>query len=487
MDFVPGEIVVKFQPHVTTLGALGSLQGEGLRSLDALSHQGLIRVSVEPGREAEVLAALAARGDVEFAALNHRVQALGDPNDPGYALQWGLTQIQDHDINAAEAWNFSTGGSDITIAIIDSGVDLDHPDLQAKIVPGYDFVNLDNFADDDYGHGTHVAGIAAAVSNNGLGITGVSWGAKIMPLKMLGASGTGTTFDLAKAIYFAVDNGAQVINMSLGASCGTGWPDVEDAVDYATAKGVLLIAAAGNNKPTVFCPGAIAGVMAVGATNANDVRASFSNYGPELEVVAPGVDIYSSVMGGGYDIKSGTSMAAPFVAGLAALLRSFDPTLTAAGVRTIIQNTSDDLGSPGWDPLYGYGRINAWRALASTSLQISSNQLTLYMDNQSGPVTGHIEFAANSPEAIAWTATISPTVSWLNLASPAAGTLSTASALDGITVIATPPESFDTHTTTIVVAGTTASNMPVGPKTIEIELNYASKLYEFHLPLIYGN
>ncbi|HEX9922719.1 MAG TPA: S8 family peptidase [Anaerolineae bacterium] len=484
---MPGEIVVKFQPHVTTLGALGSLQREGLRSLDASSHQGLIRVGVESGQEAEMMAALAARGDVEFVALNHRVQALGDPNDPGYALQWGLTQIQDHDINAAEAWDFSTGGSDITIAIIDSGVDLDHPDLQAKIVPGYDFVNLDSLADDDYGHGTHVAGIAAAVSNNGLGITGVSWGAKIMPLKMLNASGTGTTFNLAKAIYFAVDNGAQVINMSLGASCGSGWPEVEDAVDYAVAKGVLLIAAAGNNQPYVFCPAAIADVVAVGATSATDVRASFSNYGPELEVVAPGVDIYSTLVGGGYGTKNGTSMAAPFVAGLAALLRSSDPALTAGDVTTVIQNTSDDLGSPGWDPLYGHGRINAWRALAATSLQTSPKQLTLDMDNQSGPVTGQIEVTTNSPEVIAWTATISPTVSWLNLASPAAGNLSTASASDGITVVATPPQSFDTHTTTIIIAGTTASNMPVGPKSIEIELNYTSKLYKFHLPVIYRN
>ena len=434
-----------------------------------------------------MMVALAARGDVEFVALNHRVQALADPNDPGYALQWGLTQFQNHDINASEAWNFSTGGSDITIAIIDSGVDLDHPDLQAKIVPGYDFVNLDSLADDDYGHGTHVAGIAAAVSNNDLGITGVSWGAKIMPLKMLSASGTGTTFNLAKAIYFAVDNGAQIINMSLGASCGTGWPEVEDAVDYAVAKGVLLIAAAGNNQPYVFCPAAIADVVAVGATNTNDVRASFSNYGPELEVAAPGVDIYGTLVGGGYGAKNGTSMAAPFVAGLAALLRSSDPALTAGDVRTVIQNTSDDLGSPGWDPLYGHGRINAWRALASISLQTSSKQLALHMDNQSAPVTGQIEITTNSPEIIAWTATISPPVSWLNLTSPAAGNLSTASASDGITVVATPPQSFDTHTTTIIIAGTTASNMPVGPKMIEIELNYTSKLYEFHLPLIFKN
>jgi subtilisin family serine protease len=348
-------------------------------------------------------------------------------------------------------------------------------------------VNLDSLADDDYGHGTHVAGIAAAVSNNDLGITGVSWGAKIMPLKMLNASGTGTTFNLAKAIYFAVDNGAQVINMSLGASCGSGWPEVEDAVDYAVAKGVLLIAAAGNNQPYVFCPAAIADVVAVGATSATDVRASFSNYGPELEVVAPGVDIYSTLVGGGYGTTNGTSMAAPFVAGLAALLRSSDPALTAGDVTTVIQNTSDDLGSPGWDPLYGHGRINAWRALAATSLQTSPKQLTLDMDNQSGPVTGQIEVTTNSPEVIAWTATISPTVSWLNLASPAAGNLSTASASDGITVVATPPQSFDTHTTTIIIAGTTASNMPVGPKSIEIELNYTSKLYKFHLPVIYRN
>ncbi|HXV97403.1 MAG TPA: S8 family serine peptidase, partial [Anaerolineae bacterium] len=235
--FVPGEIIVKFQPNVGRLGAQNSLRAEGLRLLALSPNEELLRVQVAPGREAEVIAKLQARGDVAYATYNYQIQALGDPNDTYYSSQWALKQAQDHDIDAPEAWDIHTGNSSVIIAMIDTGVDLDHPDLAAKITSGseagYNYIFPGLPPNDDNGHGTHVAGIAAALSNNDQGIAGVSWGARIMPIKVLSASGAGSIADLSAAIRYAADHGARVINMSLGGGCGFGWPNVEEAVNYA--------------------------------------------------------------------------------------------------------------------------------------------------------------------------------------------------------------------------------------------------------------
>jgi len=204
----------------------------------------LVRVQVTPGREAETLAALAARPDVEFATYNYQIYALDTPNDPEFSRQWNLHNtgqtggLVDADIDGPEAWDIDSGGSNVTIAIIDTGVYLSHEDLQANIwlngdeIPangldddlngyvddyqGYDFYNNDANPDDDNGHGSHVAGIAAARGNNSRGIAGVSWAARIMPLKILSATGGGNFYDLQEAIYYAADNGADAINMSTG-------------------------------------------------------------------------------------------------------------------------------------------------------------------------------------------------------------------------------------------------------------------------------
>lgn len=493
--FVPGEIVVKFQPYVGIQAGQGSLRTEGLRAIEASVHSGLIRVQVAPGHEAEVMAKLMARGDVEFATLNHTVEASGDPNDTYYSAQWALDQYNDHDIDAPEAWDIHTGTGSITIAFLDTGVDLDHPDLQAKIVPGYDFVNGDNQPDDDHylSHGTHVAGIAAAITNNNTGVAGVSWGAKIMPLKVLSSSGGGSTFNVAQAIYFAVDNGAQIINMSLGAknsSWPCSWPDVESALDYAVSHGVLVVAASGNDSQNgVNCPAAFDQVIAVGATTSSDTRAYYSNYGPRLDIVAPGGDnsldgIYSTINSGQYGYLSGTSMATPFVSGLAALVWSYEPTLTYDQVRSVIENTADDLGTTGWDELYGHGRINAWQALNSLSLKTTPAQLTMMMDDASNPIVQTIELSTSNASLITWTASISPAVSWLTISSPVSGTVSTASSPVGVSVIATQPSLYNTYTTTIVISGTNASGAVFGPRTTEVELYYLPKIHRLMFPFM---
>jgi thermitase len=487
-EIVPGEIIVKFQSDVGRLGAQNSLRAEGLRPLEISPETGFMRVEVKPGQESQAIAELLGRGDVAYATYNYKIYALGNPNDPSYGSQWGLNNAQDHDIDAPEAWDIHTGGSGVTIAVIDTGVDLDHPDLQAKIVAGKDFVNNDSLADDDQGHGTHVAGIAAASGNNGIGIAGVSWGAKVMPLKVLNYAGSGTTADLAEAIVYAADNGAKVINMSLGDYCGSGWPNVEDAVNYALGKGVLLVAAAGNTGSTpVLCPAAINGVMAVGATDSSDSRAYYSTYGAALDVAAPGSGIYSTYYGGGYTTFSGTSMASPHVAGLAALLWSFAPGMTSSEVEALIEQTADDLGSAGWDQYYGYGRINARRALERIALQVSPAQPLLFIDDDPGVVSSQVRVITQNPETITWSASISPTVSWLTLSPPASGSVSSVSTNQFITLNATIPSpgSYGLYPANLVLTGTTSSGGTVGPITTQVQLRYVSEVQTIYFPLFF--
>jgi len=281
------------------------------------------------------------------------------PNDPYYGSQWGLTRVR-----APEAWALSTGQG-VLIAVLDTGTDYTHPDLSGKVRTDIDrdFVNNDDDAMDDNGHGTHVSGIAAAATNNSRGVAGMGWDASILPVKVMDSNGSGNSYFLIQGIYYAADHGARVINMSLGGpnSCPS---DLQTAVDYAYRRGVLLVAAAGNDyqNQTVF-PANCAHVLGVAATTSYDTRASFSNYGDHVSVAAPGEDIYSTLRYGGYGDMDGTSMATPFVAGLAALVYARFPTYTPDQAASAILDNAQDLGSTGWDPDYGCGRIDAFRAL----------------------------------------------------------------------------------------------------------------------------
>lgn len=281
------------------------------------------------------------------------------PNDPGYGQQYGLQRIR-----AGPGWASSTGSEEIIIAIVDTGVDLTHPDLAAKIVPGWDFVNNDPIAQDDHGHGTHVAGIAAAITNNGLGIAGVSWGARILPVKVLNAAGSGYTSDVAAGIIWAADHGAKVINLSLGGPSSSA--TLESAVNYAVARGALVVAAAGNSgNSTPNYPAAYPAALAVAATDSADARASFSTFGPFVDIAAPGVSIASTVPTGvcdlcspsGYASLSGTSMATPHVAGVAAVLAGLAGAPTSALIRAAIESTALDRGPAGRDDLFGHGVV----------------------------------------------------------------------------------------------------------------------------------
>lgn len=296
------------------------------------------------------------------------------PDDPYFTDQWGLHNTgqgggkKDADIDAPEAWGVITGTTSVMIAVIDTGVDYNHKDLndgRVRIDIDKDYVNNDNDAMDDHSHGTHVAGIIAAETNNGVGVAGVMWQAQILPLKVCDSRGSCPANAIASAIRYAADQGADVINMSLGGSCSQ---TIADAVNYAHFdKGVVVVAAAGNNGGTLSYPAKHDAVIAVGAIDRNDKRAGFSSYGKELDVVAPGVSIYSTVLNNAYDRMSGTSMASPHVAGVAGLLLSQRPTLTNNQVRDILRQSADDLGQSGFDDQYGYGRVNAYRALQTTA------------------------------------------------------------------------------------------------------------------------
>jgi thermitase len=303
---------------------------------------------------------------VRYAELDYLAQAYGTPNDPSFSRQWNMTKI-----NAPAAWDVSSGSASTTIAIVDTGIDLAHPDLQSKIVAGYDFVNNDSTAQDDEGHGTHCAGIAAALSNNAVGVAGVNWQARLMPVKVLDNQGSGSFSNVASGITWAADHGATVISMSLG---GSGVSDaLRDAVNYAYSRGVIIVAAAGNEYTQgnpVSYPAALEHVIGVAATTTSDGHAYYSNTGFYVDIAAPGGDssgsIYSTLWnasGSTYGTMSGTSMATPHVAGLAAMLKGINGSLTPEAVEWVMQYTAVDLGAAGRDDVFGWGRINMLAAV----------------------------------------------------------------------------------------------------------------------------
>jgi hypothetical protein len=309
--------------------------------------------------------------------------------DPFFGLgQWGIRTT-----HVDQAWDVTRGSPAIIVAVVDTGIDANHPDLAGVSLPGTTFVTSpDPQCDasstiDDNGHGTHVAGLIAANGNNGQGIAGVAFGVRILPIKALDCQGSGLLSDVASSVIWATDHGARIINISLGSSSAQA--TLEDAIRYAVAHNVLVVTAAGNcGVPSTRCgsvnepsyPGAYPETLAVGATDVNDLRASFSNIDPYVALSAPGVRIWSTTPTypttlsknapgtTGYAAFSGTSQAAPFVAGVAALVLSGDPTLTAVQLADRLRSTADDLGAPGPDPSFGAGRVNALRAVSVSAV-----------------------------------------------------------------------------------------------------------------------
>ncbi|MDZ7262518.1 MAG: S8 family serine peptidase, partial [candidate division KSB1 bacterium] len=415
MTYVPDEIIIKLKGTVKdTLDLMAAQVGvvkvaalfkESPRK--TLSKRGtgpgtILKLSLKENSDVEA-AVQQYQSDprVEYAQPNYIHQIHFIPNDPDYTKQWALQKI-----GMEQAWEYQQGSKDVLMAIIDTGIDYEHEDLKDNLwinpgedlngndqvdvtdfngldddgngfvddLRGWDFTDAPHFPDggdyltqdndpmDEHGHGTSVAGIVGAVANNGIGIAGLAFGCQIMNLRAGTSRGLLEEDDVASAIVYAVDNGARVINMSFGDVVAS--PLLRDIINYAYGQNCVLVASAGNSSSDqIHYPSGFSETISVGATDSQDFLASFSNYGSTLDVVAPGVDILTTKMGGQYDTFGGTSASAPFVSGLAALLLSQNPALSNEEVKGILVGSTDDLGEPGWDSYYGAGRINALRAL----------------------------------------------------------------------------------------------------------------------------
>jgi hypothetical protein len=360
-------------------------------SLVALASTFKVRYESETNVETAVERISKVNG-VEYVEPNRYRETYVIPNDPSYPNQWGLIKI-----NCPAAWDRTTGSTNVVVAVIDTGIDLDHPELAALLVQGWDMVDLgpnpspppgfhfegdfmgrDNEPQDEVGHGTHVAGTIACASNNATGVAGVTWNCRLMPVKVLtrivnnananDVRGIGSAADIAAGIRYAVDHGARVLNLSLGGTTNT---QVErDAIAYAISRGAVVVAAMGNGfllgNPTSF-PAAYPNVVAVGAINSADQRATFSQTGPHIDVTAPGVGVLSTVWDNGFTTMNGTSMASPHVAGVAALILSCNSSLTGVQVADIIRQTARPLRDNPADPVpndnYGFGCVDAKAAI----------------------------------------------------------------------------------------------------------------------------
>ena len=384
------ELIIKFKSDVRS--ATAQLHGALGVAVAAHSPRGRFDIVRLPaGRDAaDVVRGYLSSGLVEYVEPNYRRALAWSPDDPLYSSQWHFDQV-----NAADAWDIRQGATpDVVVAVLDTGVAFETygpyvqaPDLAGtSFVPGWDFVNGDAHPNDDHGHGTHVTGTIAQATDNGLGVAGLAFGASIMPVKVLDSSGSGTVAMVADGIYYAVDNGAHVINMSLS---GSGTTQTEaDALAYALSKGVTVVCAAGNdyasgNEPQY--PAAYDSTIAVGAVRYDATRAWYSNTGDYLDLVAPGGDlgvdqnldgnpdgVRQQTFSGGYGNFSyafyqGTSMACPHVSAAAALLLAENRSLDPDAVLSVLTSTAADLGVPGWDAQYGHGLLDLSAALGEVA------------------------------------------------------------------------------------------------------------------------
>ncbi|WP_456270917.1 S8 family peptidase [Bacillus sp. AK031] len=353
-SYAKGEVIVKFKDSASKAVNSSTLKALGASEVSDTDNVKSDFKVLKVGNVEAAVKALSKNPNVEYAEPNYNFSATWTPNDTYYqGYQYGPQNTYTN-----YAWDYTRGSSGQEIAILDTGVDYNHPDLDGKTLRGYDFVDNDYYPMDLNGHGTHVAGTAAAETSNGAGIAGMAPNTKILAVRVLDASGNGSLTDIADGIRYAADAGAEVINLSLGCDCST--TTLQNAVNYAWNKGSVVVAAAGNDGvSTTFEPASYSNVIAVGAVDSRDRRASFSNYGSWVDVTAPGVDIAATVPNNGYAYMSGTSMASPHVAGLAGLLASQGR--NNVQIRAAIEQTADPISGTG--SYFKHGRINSYDAV----------------------------------------------------------------------------------------------------------------------------
>ncbi len=356
-QFVPGRVLVKFHENIGRDHARQIIAALGARDADEIPNIGVHILDLPyQANEHAFVNAFRGRAEVDFAELDRIVEPAGMvPNDPAYAnWQWHLQKI-----SGPDAWSISTGNSGVVIAILDTGVEGSHPDLMNNLVSGWNIYDNNSNTADVNGHGTNVAGVTAAETNNGIGVAAVCWHCKIMPIRISDTAGNATYSAMASGLNWAANHGARVANLSFIASNSS---TVKSAAQYFQSKGGVVTSAAGNYS-TFDSSSDNAFVLTISATDVNDAPSSFSNYGNNVDLSAPEGG-YTTAKGGGYAYAGGTSFASPVVAGLAALVMSANPGLSGSQVQDILKQSADDFGPAGWDIHYGWGRVNASRALA---------------------------------------------------------------------------------------------------------------------------
>jgi len=375
-DHVPGQVLVKFKDGTLQHVIDAETRKQNGKVASKIDKLNVFVLKVPQAAEEKVVAAFSQNPNVEYAELDYIAQASMTVDDPYFSNQWGLENtgqtikgvagVVDADIDGPTAWDTTQGG--VKVAILDTGIDQDHGDLSSKVVLQKNFTDSPTI-DDLYGHGTHVGGIVAAITNNSIGVAGGCPNCQLMNGKVLNDSGSGAYSWVANGIIWAANNNAKVINMSLGGSVKSF--TLENAVNYAWSKGVVVVAAAGNSaNPSKTYPAAYTNAIAVAATNNKDQKASFSSYGAKwVDVAAPGENIFSTFPNHpykinkslGYDFGSGTSMATPMTSAVAALIWSTPYGTSASQVRTRLESTADKITGTG--TYWFAGRVNAANAL----------------------------------------------------------------------------------------------------------------------------
>lgn len=427
--FAPGRVLVRWRQGVSYKQVAPRVTEAGGRLLRVLDPLPAAVIETPVGQESAVIAALKGHPLILSAEPDYRAYAVGgsapsrvsansglgwkrlaaggyQPNDTYWVDQWAARRVQ-----APAAWELSTGNDSVIVAVVDSGIDLDHPEFAGRLLPGYDYVNQDSDPQDDYGHGTHVAGIIAATGDNGEGVAGMAWNVQLLPLKVLDKTGVGTASNVALGVLNAASHNASVINLSLAL---TGTSQVlHDAIQVAYDNGAIIVAAAGNDGGTVSYPAAYPEVLAVAATTHWEEWAPYSNSGPQVDLAAPGGEsddpILSTSLGDSYATLYGTSVAAPYVAGVAALMRAMAPTTSNVTIAGILRNTADKVGSEpyvnGRNNRLGYGRLNAGQALRQVLppvLRFDPAGLSLFMESGGELPEAIVTLSNPSSQPLSW-------------------------------------------------------------------------------------
>jgi len=371
--FAPDRLLVKFKKDVSENKKKDILAKNKASEIAEISQIGVKILKVPEHALEKVESAFRNNDAVEFVEKDFLLEPTAIPNDPGFSNQWYLTTIK-----APEAWDITTGISSIPIAILDTGVDPTHPDLQGKLISGYNFYDNNNEWSDVFGHGTKVAGSAAAITNNGIGVAGVAQNNQIIPIRITNTEGWARYSAMSEGIIYAADQGAKAANLSFHIFNGD---TLNSAAKYMYDKGGWVVASGGNtgvyenysDNPYI---------ISVGATDSSDEITYFSSQGPYIDFAAPGSTIYTTKRGGTYDYAAGTSFSSPITAGVIALLFSNNPSMSPDQVYDALKNSAVDLGAPGRDDSYGWGRIDAYGALGgSTPPTVSIDDVSIAEGN----------------------------------------------------------------------------------------------------------